>query len=467
MSIIRNKDTIIRYHNCKSISDSLNALDYAFKYSDPESLVSDSIHLGSDVQITDINNNIHKFNLPGKNSTLVISVGKASEKMLVGFLNKMSDRIKKTILIVPLGYELRKKNLELLEYSTVIHSSHPIPNRKSTFAARKVVEELQNRKGIQLIVFLISGGSSSLMVSPIEGINLVDKKTINKLLITSGANIREINIVRKHISQIKGGKILRWIDPYTPVIGLILSDVVGDHLDTIGSGLTSSDTSSFKEALSILKNYLILDHKSESISKVKGILESGIRSEIPETLTPKEYRSRNVTNIIIGNNSKFCRLIQECFRKRGYSTNYMGSNYGISMNDFIKLASKIIKSSLKPKTCIILGGEVTNTLTGRKIGIGGRNQEAICEMLQEIKRYDLLDFSVLCIGTDGIDGNSASAGGLIAPKTIELLESKKLDVNYYLRNNNTNVLLTKLRSTIDTGYTGSNFNDVYLFVRNK
>ncbi|CAN5737940.1 glycerate kinase [soil metagenome] len=466
MSIIRNKDTILRYHNCKSLRDSLNALDYAFKNSDPENLVSDSIHIGSDVQITDINNKIHKFDLPGKESTLVISVGKASEKMLVGFLNKMSDRIKKTILIIPIGYELRNKNLELLDYATVIHSSHPIPNGKSTFAARKVVEELQNRKGIQLIVFLISGGSSSLMVSPIDGINLADKKIINRLLITSGANIREINIVRKHISQIKGGRILRWIDPYTPVIGLILSDVVGDHLDTIGSGLTSSDKSSFKEALSILNNFSILDHKSESISKVKVILESGIRSELPETLKPKEFRSRNVTNIIIGNNSKFCRLIQECFKRRGYTTNYMGSNYGISMNDFIKIASKIINSNLKPKTCIILGGEVTNKLIGKKIGIGGRNQEAICDILQEIKNYDLIDFSVICIGTDGIDGNSTSAGGFITPKTIERLKSKKYDVNYYLRNNNTNVLLTKLHSNIDTGYTGANFNDVYLFVRN-
>ena len=206
MSIIRNKDTIVRYHNCKSLSDSLSALDYAFKNSDPERLVSESIHVDSNMQITDINNKIHKFDLPDKASTLVVSVGKASEKMLVGFFDKMRDRIKKTILIIPVGYVLEKNNFELLNNATVIQSSHPIPNVQSTLAARKVVEELQNRKGIQLIVFLISGGSSSLMVSPIEGINLMDKKIINKLLITSGANIREINIVRKHLSQNQGWK---------------------------------------------------------------------------------------------------------------------------------------------------------------------------------------------------------------------------------------------------------------------
>ena len=466
MSIIRNKATIVRYHNCKSLSDSLSALDYAFKYSDPERLVSESIYIDSNMQITDINNKIHRFVLPDKASTLAISVGKASEKMLLGFFNKMKDRIKKTILIIPIGYSMEKNNFKLLENATIIQSSHPIPNVQSTMAARKVVEELQNKKGIQLIVFLISGGSSSLMVSPIEGINLMDKKIINKLLITSGANIGEINIIRKHLSQIKGGKILRRIDPCTPVIGLILSDVVGDHLDTIGSGLTSSDTSTFKDALSILNNYFILDLKSESIRKVKAVLESGARSEIPETLKPREFRSRHVTNIIIGNNSNFCRLIQTSFKKRGYSTNYMGSNYGISMNDFIKIASKIINTKLEQKTCIILGGEVTNTLSSRKIGIGGRNQEAICHMLQVIRNSDFLDFSVICIGTDGIDGNSSSAGGFIAPKTIELLKSKKLDVNRYIKSNNSNVLLTKLRSKIDTGYTGANFNDVYLFVRN-
>ncbi|MBA2268402.1 MAG: DUF4147 domain-containing protein [Nitrosopumilus sp.] len=467
MSIIRNKDTILRYHNCKSLRDSLYALDYAFKYTDPERLVSESIHVDSDVQITDLNNKVHKFDLPSKESTLVVSVGKASEKMLVGFFDKMSDRIKKSILIVPIGYMLHKKNFELLDKVTIIQSSHPIPNVKSAWAARKVVKELQSRKGIQLIVFLISGGSSSLIVSPIKGINLVDKKIINKLLITSGANIREINIVRKHLSQIKGGKILHWIDPTTPVISLILSDVVGDHLDTIGSGLTSSDRSSFKDALSILNNYFILDSKSESIRKIKVILESGVRCEIPETLKPKEFSSRNITNIIIGNNSKFCRLIQECFKMRGYSTNYMGSNYGISMSDFNKIASKIINTKLEPKTCIVLGGEVTNIISGGKIGIGGRNQEAICSLLQVIKDSDFLDFSVICIGTDGIDGNSTSAGAFIAPKTIELLKSKNFDVNYYLNSKNTNVLLTKLHSKIDTGYTGTNFNDVYLFVRNK
>ena len=251
MSIIRNKDTIIRYHNCKSLSDSLTALDYAFKYSDPERLVGESINIDSNLQLSDINNKIHQFDLPDRESTLVVSVGKASEKMLVGFINKMKDKIKKTILIIPIGYSMEKNNFELLENTIVIQSSHPIPNVQSTLAARKVVKELQNSKSIQLIVFLISGGSSSLMVSPIEGINLTNKKIINKMLITSGANIEEINIVRKHLSQIKGGKILRRIPPSTPVIALILSDVVGDHLDTIGSGLTSSDRSTFKDALSI------------------------------------------------------------------------------------------------------------------------------------------------------------------------------------------------------------------------
>jgi glycerate 2-kinase len=466
LSIIKNKDTILRYHNCKSLRDSLAALDYAFKYSDPERLISQSIQVNSDMQITDTNDRVHKFDLPDKGSTLVVSVGKASEKMLMGFYDKMSDRIMKTLLIIPIGYVLEKNSLEILNNATVIRSSHPIPNVKSTLAAQKVVEELQNRKGVKLIVFLISGGSSSLMVSPIEGISLVDKKIINKLLITSGASIREINIVRKHLSQIKGGKILRLIEPYIPVIGLILSDVIGDHLDTIGSGLTSSDNSTFKEALSILNNYCLLDRSTETNRKVKAVLELGIRSEIPETLKSKEYHSRNVTNIIVGNNSNFCRLIQENFKKRGYFTNYLGSNYGIPINDFIKIASKIINTQLGPKTCAILGGEVTNKLSGQKVGIGGRNQEAICRMLQLVKNSKLLDFSILCIGTDGIDGNSSSAGGFIAPKTIELLNNKKLNINYYLRNNNSNVLLTKLHSIIDTGYTGTNFNDVYLFVNN-
>jgi glycerate 2-kinase len=467
MGIIKNKCAILRYHNCKSLHDSINALNYAFKYCDPQRLVNQSIRIDSDVQITDINNRVKKFDLPGKESTLVISVGKASEKMLVGLVDKMSDSIKHAVLIVPVGYVIQEKNFKILEQTTIIHSSHPIPNLHSALAARKVVKELQNKKGIELIIFLISGGSSSLIVSPIRGITLEDKKIINRLLITSGANIREINIVRKHLSQIKGGKILRKISPKTPVIGLILSDVVGDHLDTIGSGLTASDKSSFNDALAILDKYSILDQKSKSISKIKFILESGVLSKIPETLKPTEFRLRDVTNMIIGNNSRFCQLVQEYFEMQGYFTNYMGSNYGISISDFIKIASKIIKTKLQPKTCILLGGEVTNTVSGRNIGIGGRNQEAICNMLQLIKNSDLPDFSIICIGTDGIDGNSTSAGGFISKKTIELLKRKNFDVDHYIRGKNSNVLLTKLHSTINTGYTGANFNDVYLFVRDE
>jgi glycerate 2-kinase len=467
MGIIKNKGAILRYHNCKSLRDSLNALNYAFKYCDPQRLVNQSIRIDSDVQITDMNNRVHQFDLPNKQSTLVISVGKASEKMLVGLIDKMSDRIKNAILIVPVGYVIHKKKFKILDQTSIIHSSHPIPNLKSTLAARKVVKELQNKKGIELIIFLISGGSSSLIVSPVRGITLEDKKIINRLLITSGANIREINIVRKHLSQIKGGKILREIDARTPVIGLILSDVVGDHLDTIGSGLTASDRSSFNDALSILDKYSILDQKSKSIRKIKFILESGVLSKIPETLKPKEFHLRDVTNIIIGNNSRFCQLIQEYFEMQGYFTNYMGSNYGISISAFIKIASKIINTKLQPKTCILLGGEVTNTISGRNIGIGGRNQEAICNMLQLIKSSDYHDFSIICIGTDGIDGNSTSAGGFISKKTIELLKRKNPDVGHYLKSKNSNVLLKNLHSTINTGYTGANFNDVYLFVRDK
>ena len=467
MGIIRNKDAILRYHNCKSLRDSLNALNYAFKYCDPQRLVNQSIQINSEVQINDMNNRVHKFDLPNKESTLVISVGKASEKMLAGLVDKMSDRIQKAILIIPVGYEMQKKYFKILNRTTIIYSSHPIPNLKSALAARKVVKELQNNKGVELIIFLISGGSSSLIVSPIRGITLEDKKIINRLLITSGANIREINIVRKHLSQIKGGKVLREIDPKTPVIGLILSDVVGDHLDTIGSGLTAPDRSSFKDALSILDKYSILDRNSKSIRKIKFILESGVLSEIPETLKPKEFHSKDVTNIIIGNNSRFCHLVQEYFEMQGYFTNYMGSNYGISLSDFIKIASKIIRTKLQPKTCILLGGEITNTISGRKIGIGGRNQEAICNMLQLVKDSDPKDFSIICIGTDGIDGNSTSAGGFISKKTIERLKRKNFDVEDHLRTKNSNILLTKLHSTINTGYTGANFNDVYLFVRDE
>lgn len=465
MSLIKNRASILRHHKFGSVRDSLDALDFAFKNCSPEKIVNSSITLDSKLWITDINRKSYEYPLPKKRSILAISIGKASETMLSGFSIKMGDSISRGVLIVPKGYKIKNKKQSLLGKVSIINSSHPIPNKNSLVASRVLIRELQDLYDIELVVFLISGGSSSLVVSPFPDLTLSDKREINGLLISSGADINEINIVRKHLSQIKGGKILRFLKPKRKVISLVLSDVVGDDLSTIGSGLTHYDNSSYADAISILQKYSILEDESEAISRVWAVLRRGLGTNLPETVKLSEFRSLATDNYIIGNNSKFCQQIIYYLKSLGYHVDYKGSGFNLSMSEFSKFAKQVFNHAQKDNTAILVGGEVTNVIDKSKNGSGGRNQEAVCRMMELMKPWENSDYCVTCIGTDGIDGNSKSAGGILSPSTAKYLKLKGLKINEFLESHNSNVLLENLYSTINTGYTGTNFNDVYLFVR--
>lgn len=465
MYLIKNRRSLLRHHKFKALRDSLYALEFAFKYCSPEMLVDGSIELNSNIRINEINGKIHTFPLPRTESILAISVGKASEKMMSGLISKMGDRIAKGILIVPKGYKINKIQQSFLRNVSIIQSSHPIPDTKSILASRSVIRELQDLDNIELVIFLISGGSSSLIVSPMPGLALTDKREINRMLISSGADINEINVVRKHLSQIKGGKILRSLKPRRKVISLILSDVVGDDLSTIGSGLTYYDNSSFKDAISILKKYSIVEHQSDSIHKVEEVLKRGLGDYSLETVKLKEFQTLSADNFIIGNNQIFCQKVVCYLNSLGYDVDYKGSNLNMSTSDFSKFAKETLNRLKRDNTAIIVGGEVTNVVDKSRNGIGGRNQESICKIIESMVPLDSSDYCIICIGTDGIDGNSKSAGGLLTPSTIERLRLKGLNVNNFIESHNSNILLKNLHSTIETGYTGTNFNDVYLFVR--
>ena len=295
-NIIRNKKILIKTHNYKSVIDSLNAIEFAFYNASPDKIVNKSICLNSQFTINGINNHCKTFNLENKSSLFVISVGKASVKMLTAILELFKEKIKNIILIMPEGQSLDNESFEkyflLKEKIIIIKSSHPIPNNNSLKATKMVIQLLTKTKCSDMVIFLISGGTSSLLVSPIHNLTLNDKKTINQFLITCGANIREINIVRKHLSKIKGGNILKYINNKCCVISLILSDVVGDYLDTIGSGLTSFDESTFLDARCILEKYSLINMDNKSMKKVKETINLGISSKLPETLKLKEFVER-------------------------------------------------------------------------------------------------------------------------------------------------------------------------------
>jgi glycerate 2-kinase len=469
MNIIKNKKLLFEYHDYKSVIDSINALEFAFYNARPEKIVKEKVHLNSSLTVYDIDNYCKTFDLANVNSIYVISVGKASAKMLKAIHDIFDVKIKRSILIMPKGQILNMQYFENdfieKEPITVIKSSHPIPDNNSLTASKKVIDLLEKAKRNDLIIFLISGGTSSLMVSPLSTLNLQDKKIVNQYLLTCGANIREINIVRKHLSNIKGGNILKNIDDECCVISLILSDVVGDYLNTIGSGLTVFDESTFLNAKCIFDKYHLSNKDDISLKRALETINLGIKSKIPETLKHKDFIKKDVSNFIIGNNTVFCNFIVQYLKSLKYEMKYLRLNYDNPILEFIDESKKIVKDFFKKNSCILIGGEITNTIIGKNIGKGGRNQESLCHLLNFFCDCQIEDYSVIFIGTDGIDGNSKAAGGLISPKTIDVLKKRHIDVCDYLYRHDSFNLLLQLYSNIYTGYTGTNFNDVYLFVR--
>jgi glycerate 2-kinase len=469
MNIIKNKNFLFKFHNYKSVIDSINALEFAFYNARPDKIVKEKIHLSSSLTVFDINNCCKTFDLANVNSIYVISVGKASVKMLKAIYDICNVPIKRSILIMPKGQILDaqyfKKSFIEKEKITVIKSSHPIPDNNSLKASKKVIDLLKEAKRDDFIIFLISGGASSLIVSPLNTLNLQDKKTVNRYLLTCGANIREINIVRKHLSNIKGGNILKNMVDECCVISLILSDVIGDDLNTIGSGLTSFDESTFLDSRCIFDKYCLSNKDDISMKRALETITLGIKSKIPETLKHKDFMKKDVSNFIIGNNTGFCNLIVQYLKSLGYEMTYLCLNYDNQILKFIDESKKIVKDFLKKNSCVLIGGEITNTITKKNIGKGGRNQESLCHLLDFFCNCQNEDYSVIFIGTDGIDGNSKAAGGLISPKTIDVLKKRHIDICDYLNRHDSFNLLSQLHSSIYTGYTGTNFNDVYLFVR--
>lgn len=457
-------------HPYKSVDDSLKSLAFAFNHCSPDKLIVNNVILNHSLKIRDTTDYYKEYGIRSFVSIIVIAIGKAAGKMLSGLFSILEDKISHSVLILPKGQTITYLNKSILKKTIVIYSSHPLPNRNSLYSSNIVIDLLKQIEKPTIVIFLISGGASSLIESPLSDLTLHDIREVNNFLLMSGASIDEINVIRKHISAIKGGKILKMIHRDNLVIGLLLSDVVGDHLDTIGSGLTSADPSTFTDANNILKKYSNYKIKPKYINKVQKIFELGINNKIDETLKHEEFKNFNVFNHIIGNNSIFCNSIIQMFIKMGYETNYLGSKFDLPIIEYLSIIKNYIKNlnNKNIKSCFVLGGE-TRLLIPKVHGKGGRNQEFVARLLEYFSNINFNDFSFISIGTDGIDGNSRAAGGIISPQTIK--NFKKIFKNKefyhdYLDKYDSYYLLKKLNSNIITGYTGMNYNDVCIYVIN-
>lgn len=366
------------------------------------------------------------------------------------------DRITKGFVTTKYGHSLPLKKIEVIE------AGHPIPDQKGFKGAKKIQSLLKESGTEDLVIFILSGGASALLPLPANGIALEEKQEVTQLLLDCGADIKEINTIRKHISQIKGGWLARWAYPST-VISFILSDVVGDQLDVIGSGPAVPDPSSFEEAWEILKKYDLVDEVSASIKKY---LLLGREGKVEETPKPGDAVFEKVYHTLIGSNLLALRAAEKEALSIGLNTLILSSSIVGETREAARfhaaIAKEVISSGhpLPKPACILSGGETTVTIKGR--GIGGRNQEFALAMALEISGLEKVVF--LSGGTDGTDGPTDATGAIVDHKTLSRALSKGLDPKAYLENNDSYTFFKNLGDLLITGPTHTNVMDVRILL---
>ena len=363
-----------------------------------------------------------------------VAFGKAGDSMTRA-LNAIIP-IKSGIIVIPKG----SKSIIKGKKFQIFNSRHPEPDQTSVKAAKEVMKFVQNKKSNELIIFLVSGGGSSLLAMP-NGITLDDKIYVTKLLLKSGASIQEFNCVRKHLSKIKGGKLVE--NMKCQGVGLIMSDVEGDDLSSIASGTTYMDDTTFSDALDILEKYKL---KRKIPIEVLNVLQKGMENE------SSIIKKAKIENQVIANNDDCLKAMKKIAQKKGYKIETIQI-----FGDIKEAVTKILeKISENQKTCLIFGGETTVKVLGK--GMGGRNQEIVLRILKNTQKFKKI--TIASIGTDGIDGNSVFAGAITENIKVDLSTMKE-----FLKNSDSGRFFQKQKSNIITNFTHTNLMDIGVILR--
>jgi glycerate-2-kinase len=423
---------------------------------DPWRLVRESVvREGDVVRIKD-----REFDLASRERVFVVSFGKAASAMGEALAEILDERLTSGLAVVPGPVAKAGARLEHIE------AAHPVPDALSVEAGRRVLE-IATRAGERDILFVcISGGGSSLLALPAEGITLDKKRRLTDDLLRAGATIQEINVVRKHLSAIKGGRLARAAYPAT-VITLVISDVVGDDLGTIASGPTHWDASTFAEARAVLERAGLWDSAS---AMIRARFEEGARGLIEETLKEGDPVFERVHAFIVGDNMTALRAAKHEAEKRGFEPIFLSSSDGgearrTAAGYAAFLAELACSAAQLPRPlCLLAGGELTVTVKGR--GRGGRNTEFVLAALVEMARAEVegLDWLILSLGTDGIDGPTDAAGAYADVMTIKTAAALGLDPAAYLDDNDSYYFFKQTGNLIVTGPTGTNVMDLRLFL---
>ncbi|MEM3725341.1 MAG: glycerate kinase [Candidatus Bathyarchaeia archaeon] len=456
MITIKNKEKLIENGetslNRKARAIALNSFEYALRAVDPKQIIKSRVLLkGSKLLV-----NGHEFDLKKFKNIYVIGGGKASGAMAEALEKVLAKHITAGIVNVPHGSEHKTEIIE-------IHgASHPVPDEAGVEGTRRMLEIAEKAGENDLIICLISGGGSSLMPLPRGEISLSDKREITNALLKCGATIKEINTVRKHISDFKGGWLAKKAHPAT-ILNLILSDVVGDPLDFIASGPTVPDSTTFSDAIKILKNYGLWDKTPATIKKV---LLDGEAGKIPETPKASDETFKKVFNVVVGNN-RFASLAackqlkRDCLNTLLLTTTMEGEARHIgTMLATIAHETFLYGNPIPKPAGIVAGGETTVTVTGK--GVGGRNQELALAAALKLEGMDGVVLASL--STDGVDGPTDAAGAMVDGKTLVRANKAGLTPQEFLAENNSYKFFANLGDLIFTGPTGTNVNDITVIV---
>jgi len=400
----------------------------------------------------------YKFDLTEYRNIYVLGGGKASGLMAEAIEEILGDKITSGIINVLKGTEKMVKTKKI----KINGATHPIPGEEGVNSTKAMLEIARKAGKDDLIIALISGGGSALMPCPADPVTLEDKKTVTNLLLKCGATINEINVVRKHLSEFKGGQLAKTAYPAT-LVNLIISDVVGDPLDIIASGPTVPDSSTFQDAYNVLKKYDLLNKIPENIKKR---IQLGLSGKIDETPKPGDKIFRNVHNILIASNRTACVAAVKKARELGINSMLLSTYIEGEARHVGAVLAGLAKeihnydTPIKKPAVIVCGGETTVTVVGN--GKGGRNQELA--LGSALKISGLNGIVIASVGTDGKDGTSDAAGAIVDGQTLKRAQKLGLDATKYLANNNSYMFFKKLGDAIFTGTTGTNVNDLIIIV---
>lgn len=437
--------------------DALSIFQTGIDAANPYRAVKESLKLGDQgLELALDLNERTKKRVGNWSKVHLIAFGKAACAMAEAAKEIIPDSLL-TCAIAVTNYE----NLRQIEGIEVLGARHPLPDANGHEAAKRIAAQLEMAKEGELVLVLISGGGSALLPYPADGISLEEKIAMTDLLLASGADINEINCARKHLSQLKGGRLAQLAAP-ADVHALILSDVLGDDLSAIASGTTVADDSTYQQAMDVFKSRQLWDKVPTNVQRV---LEKGAAGEIEETPNASNPLFKNTSSVLVGSNGLSVKAMMEAaaeqsYKSMLYSDNLQGEAREVA-EDWVLSVKTLLDAGISEPVALIAGGETTVTLKGN--GRGGRNQEMALAFALAAEKHALPNcWTFLSGGSDGIDGASDAAGGIVDAGTIARMKQAQISPENELNNNNSNFALEKSEDLIISGATGTNVADLQI-----